>query len=292
MARSRIDHREVYEGSDCLVPELFHLGWTRLRSACEAGLSAHSHRGWELCWLRRGTVDWWAGKQAFTVPQGNCYLTQPHEAHGAVHAVLEPCDLYWLQLRLPRGSHHLPGLDAAASRLVLTCFRSPANRMFPGDPGLHGIWSTLLSECRNPGPLSATVVRATLHCLYVHVVRLATAHGSQQSRVSAPIRAAQTHALGGLDRGVAVSELAAVAKLSPSRFHARFVAEVSETPADWLRRRRLDRAKQLLATTTHEVTALALSLGFPSSQYFATVFRRYTGLTPREYRTQARAAPT
>jgi AraC-like DNA-binding protein len=37
---------------------------------------------------------------------------------------------------------------------------------------------------------------------------------------------------------------------------------------------------------------VAMGLGFSTSQYFATVFRRYTGMTPGEFRrsTSARAA--
>ncbi|MBA3686685.1 MAG: helix-turn-helix transcriptional regulator [Planctomycetes bacterium] len=98
------------------------------------------------------------------------------------------------------------------------------------------------------------------------------------------IRAAQAHALARLGREVPVAELAHAAGLSASRFHDRFVAEVGETPADWARRQRIVEAKRLLSLSAKPITALALALGFPSSQYFATVFRRYTGLTPRQYR--------
>jgi AraC-like DNA-binding protein len=38
-----------------------------------------------------------------------------------------------------------------------------------------------------------------------------------------------------------------------------------------------------LAQPGCRVTTLAHTLGFSSSQYFATVFRRFTGLTPSAY---------
>jgi AraC-like DNA-binding protein len=44
------------------------------------------------------------------------------------------------------------------------------------------------------------------------------------------------------------------------------------------------RAAELLRTTRRSVTDIAFDVGFSSSQYFATVFRRYTTLSPAEYR--------
>ena len=61
------------------------------------------------------------------------------------------------------------------------------------------------------------------------------------------------------------------------------------TPRDYLGRLRLRAAQQALRGTGEEITAIALRLGYPSSQYFATAFRRHTGLSPREYRVRASA---
>jgi AraC-like DNA-binding protein len=49
-------------------------------------------------------------------------------------------------------------------------------------------------------------------------------------------------------------------------------------------RRRIYRAKYLLREPDRPITAIALDLGFSSSQYFATVFKKLVGLTPGEYR--------
>ena len=46
------------------------------------------------------------------------------------------------------------------------------------------------------------------------------------------------------------------------------------------------KAKEALARTQQGVAEIARQLGFPSSQYFATQFKRETGLTPRAWRRQ------
>ena len=57
------------------------------------------------------------------------------------------------------------------------------------------------------------------------------------------------------------------------------------TPAEYLTRCRIENAKRmLLHDSGTNITEIALSCGFQTSQYFATVFKRHLGLTPREFR--------
>lgn len=285
-----IEHRRerrTYSGTDCLLGELPQVGWTRPRSA-HVGLKSHRHLGWEICWLRRGTVDWWAGQRLHTVPPGHLYVTQPGEEHGGVHSLLERCDLFWLHVYTPR--NRLPGLPTGESQAILAGLANLPQRVFPGVPELGNLWTRILEEHGEHGPYAATAARAALHSLLVTVLRCSASHAARAPTPA--IAQAMEHALKRIAQGISVAEMAHVAGLSPSRFHARFSAEVGETPADFLRRRRVHHAKHLLASTRRDITDLALSLGFPTSQYFATVFKRYLGMSPRTYREQARHAPT
>lgn len=57
------------------------------------------------------------------------------------------------------------------------------------------------------------------------------------------------------------------------------------TAAEYLSHCRIEKAKALLANK-HDMNVLdiAMACGFESSQYFATVFKKKTGITPSEYR--------
>lgn len=272
--------REDYIHQAVLAPGLAHLGWTRTRAAAESGLGAHRHDGaWELCWLRRGRVEWWVGDEAFTVPTGSCYVTRPDEWHGAVHSVLEPCELFWLGLR--QGA--LPEIEATLRH---------APRVFSGTEQLGDWWRDLLRQHRPPHAVhAAQAAQAVLTRLVVEIARCAQASPAR-STPSPAITRAQAFAHEHLGDEPSVAALARAAGLSASQFHARFADEIGEAPAEWMRRMRLDRARRRLAASDDPITAISLDLGFPSSQYFATVFRRYTGMTPRAYREHARGAPT
>jgi AraC-like DNA-binding protein/mannose-6-phosphate isomerase-like protein (cupin superfamily) len=76
-------------------------------------------------------------------------------------------------------------------------------------------------------------------------------------------------------------ELARIAGLSAAAFHLHFKRETGTSPKDHWRRLKVEHAARRLRTDPHlSVTDVAHDLGFSSSQYFATVFRRYLGVAP------------
>jgi AraC-like DNA-binding protein len=56
------------------------------------------------------------------------------------------------------------------------------------------------------------------------------------------------------------------------------------TPIDYLIQMRVQKAMELLRTTTWSVTEIAERVGFTSANYFARRFRTATGVSPRDYR--------
>jgi len=58
------------------------------------------------------------------------------------------------------------------------------------------------------------------------------------------------------------------------------------SPAVYVTSRRVEFAKRMLQDDPRaSVTEIAIESGFSSSQHFATVFKRYTGVNPKDFRT-------
>ncbi|AXE75743.1 AraC family transcriptional regulator [Streptomyces atratus] len=84
-----------------------------------------------------------------------------------------------------------------------------------------------------------------------------------------------------LSEAVDAAGLAAVSGLSTSHFYEAFREATGTSPKDYLLRRKTDRARVWLESDPSvTVTEVAHALGFSSSQYFATVFRRYQHCAP------------
>ena len=84
-----------------------------------------------------------------------------------------------------------------------------------------------------------------------------------------------------------LSEVAAAAATSNGNLERIFRSELDLSPVQYLQRVRVARARELLEQRTLRVSDIAFQVGFEDSNYFARVFRRHTGLTPRAYRLAA-----
>jgi AraC family transcriptional regulator len=83
---------------------------------------------------------------------------------------------------------------------------------------------------------------------------------------------------------ISLAELARLTRLSPIHFCRAFKRSVGLPPHQYQLRRRIERAKALLADPSHSVTSIALECGFSLPGGFATAFRRATGMTPSAFR--------
>lgn len=83
---------------------------------------------------------------------------------------------------------------------------------------------------------------------------------------------------------ITVSELAEHVHLSESYLSRLFKKEVGTSISEYIRRQKLETAKNMLVYSDYRSVEIASILSFPSQSYFTEIFHRYTGLTPSEYR--------
>jgi AraC family transcriptional regulator len=81
-----------------------------------------------------------------------------------------------------------------------------------------------------------------------------------------------------------IADIAGECGLSPSYFARAFKSTTGLTPSAWLQERRLERARYLLAFSTHPISEIALLCGFADNSHFTRSFRRSTGRGPKDWR--------
>ncbi|MBC8039718.1 MAG: substrate-binding domain-containing protein [Opitutaceae bacterium] len=89
--------------------------------------------------------------------------------------------------------------------------------------------------------------------------------------------------------GLSVATLAVACGCSRRTLELKFRAETGSPIADHIRTVRLNRAKELLVTTTLTVNAIAERAGFSSAPYFSDAFKTATGMPPGEFRARVGA---
>jgi AraC family transcriptional regulator len=80
--------------------------------------------------------------------------------------------------------------------------------------------------------------------------------------------------------------MAAEVHVSPLYLARAFKTAVGQSPHQYVLRRRLERAKELLRNTDRPIVDVALSAGFSSQSHLSNWFLRDVGVSPAAYRRQ------
>lgn len=83
---------------------------------------------------------------------------------------------------------------------------------------------------------------------------------------------------------ISMKEMANLCHLSSSYFSRRFSQETGETFVNYINRRKIEKAKELLRGTNKSITHIAGEVGFQNTNNFIAVFKRIEGVPPSLYR--------
>jgi two-component system response regulator YesN len=167
--------------------------------------------------------------------------------------------------------------DAALERLdeVLAVLRHELARRFPGLK-LPPCARRVMREI--PEGERENALREMLRCL-LEVVRQQTGSEHPAVRLAADVMRRRFR------EDLSVEAIAEEAGQSPSHLSRLFRQELGMSILDFLTRRRMDEAKRLLlGDPDRNIGQIAEAAGYRDPNYFSRVFRRETGLSPREYR--------
>lgn len=83
-------------------------------------------------------------------------------------------------------------------------------------------------------------------------------------------------------------DLASMVYLNPDYLSRKFKEEKGISISSYIMVQRVEKAKELLRTTSFPINVVAMEVGYDNFAYFTKVFRNKTGLSPNEYRKNLR----
>lgn len=97
-------------------------------------------------------------------------------------------------------------------------------------------------------------------------------------------RKARTYIETHLDEAISADDLAKLVSLSPSHFCRVFKKTFGRPPHAYIIAARIERARQLMLTTSDSLAEIALACGLADQSHFCRYFRRTTGVSPGAWR--------
>ncbi|MFF3227306.1 cupin domain-containing protein [Nocardia suismassiliense] len=215
---------------------------------------------------------------------------------GATARPLQDSDTFRLDTELadPEAPRWVTGTFAVQEAIAapLLSVLPPAIHI-PADPGdrpwLAAILPVLLIEVTNPNPGAAVMISRVLDLLFIHTLRAWFAgHDAEPGWLTAAMDPALGPVLAAIHRHPSnpwtVTTLARDARMSRSAFAERFTRLLGRAPSAYVTERRLDRAAELLRSTTDPVSRIATDVGYTSNAAFSRAFHRRYGDAPQRWR--------
>lgn len=101
------------------------------------------------------------------------------------------------------------------------------------------------------------------------------------------IEKTRLYILANIDNDLSMEDLSKAANIGIRQLQRLFKSEIGITPVQYINILKLEEAGQLLKTTNMTVAEIAYKFSFNDPSYFGSVFKKYYGMTPLEYRKMA-----
>ena len=250
----------------------------------------HSHKQFELLFVLDGsTVYEFQGCDPIELAGGHFMVVPPGMMHRGEQDLRMPTMLIGIVLAFDaRGATRNTPFTVRELGWLRRHFKANSLTVHPLGQDLRRIIvqldKRLSGKKQDNDELSIAEMRLHVCSAISGAARQLSAVDSQDSQfvVNAAIDYMRNH----LNEPFSVGKLVNHIGYGRSRLFELFRANTGMTPNDYLRRLRLEAARELLANTSRPVTEIAFKVGFNSSQYFSTVFLQYTGVTPTGFRSR------
>jgi AraC family transcriptional regulator len=187
-----------------------------------------------------------------------------------VHVWIAPARCREVERVLPAGATCCRLVDPMLASLADCLWRAAERNAGPGDRAVAG--SAVLLDVRL-AELLPGAPPPSQSGLSPSVLRRVCAHIDDQ-----------------LAQPLAIPALARLANLSASHFTRSFKAATGVPPKQFVRRRRIALAQELLRTSDKALVDIALETGFGSQSAFTTTFSAFVGQSPARFRNSGRGS--
>ena len=214
-------------------------------------------------------------KKRWVINRGDLFICPPDIAHSYGADDKDPWTKYWIHFRGRNAKDYIDLLGVSLDR-----------------PVLHiGVNETVISKMQdifdtlNTGYSLGNLLLSTSHlmnilCYFNSVNTNKAIYRGEDMNVQKII----TYMLDNIDKNLSIIQMAQYANVSKYHFIRKFKQKVGYTPIDYYIRLKIQKACELLESSSLKINGICSLLGFGNPYYFSTVFKRITGLSPLRYR--------
>lgn len=263
------------------LPELPEVGKLQVKNAAWP-MPMESHPdAVEFLLLRSGCKQIQVEDRLYEMQGGDLLVVFPGERHGAEDFVQNRTSLTYLLMAVPTEVPRFCMLEEEERSALWEQLKLLKGRMLKVSPSVCRTMDRLFDHVNTGLPLERARIRTELMRFLFQILEEA---GEEDKSLPADIAAVIRYIREAREEMPDIAKMAALVNLSESRFKQKFKQATGIPPAEFTVREKIRESQTLLKDPARTVTSIAMELGFSSSQHFSVLFRKYTGLSPIQYR--------
>ncbi len=247
-------------------------------------LPTHTHSDMiEICYLAKGSQEYFVGNNTFRLYGGDIFIAFPNEIHGTGEVPEEKGVLYWMVLKRPEKEKDYLGLNYPDAFKLFSRLLQLPKRLFKGGSECERLLQKIIQiYFQNKDPLSKMELNNLLVSLLLHIIHAGEKSSGRaySDRITKIIHYIDENLFEMLD----LEFLADKCNLSVSRFKHLFKEETGIPPSEYIIRKKIEKAHEMMEDSKFSIKDIAYDLGFSSPAYFSTVFKQYNGYSPTFYK--------
>jgi len=247
-------------------------------------LEMHEHTDMlEICFLETGSQYYQIGEKNYLLKGGDFLITPPNIIHGSSSFPEEKGSLFWMIIKVPKTPFKLLNLTTKESQLLIERLLNLENHHFKGSADIKKtLVEIFASYNKKDDSLKKIEITNFILNFLLKVIRCGDKTGP--NTLSSDIEYCCKYIEENIFQKIYINELAAKINLSESRFKHKFKAEIGTPPNEYIVKIEIEKAKDLIRKNEISIKDLAYDLGFSTAAYFSTVFKKYQGVTPTEFK--------
>lgn len=269
--------RIIYTQEQHHVPGVHALARHTMKDSIPS-LKWHYHENcFEFTISTKGTFSFSTSTSSYRFSGGDVFISFPNEIHGTNDIPVSVGEIYWFQLDISNPKEFLFMNENTARHMIESLRSLPHHVVQANAEEMRPlIQQAFYLAQRNDEPeFIASYLQLFLHLL-IHSAN------NEKFALSPDIGRTLNYILDNITEELPLEELAALANLSCSQYKQKFKKQLGISPRHFINQQKIEYAKLLLLEGM-SVTDIAMLLGFTTSSYFSTVFKKYTLYTPTEY---------
>jgi len=243
-------------------------------------LLSHDHGSFfEICYLKRGTQNYYIGNEEYTLHGGDVFITFPKEKHSTGGDPQSRGCLYWMQIDC--NCQNLLGLDASSSELVIKKLFNIEKRKFKIKEEVASKLIKAYSLVDKGDEIGLIEAKALLTVFICNLIESENSAG-KDIEISEAIINAKSFIDENIKEKISLSEVAERVNFSLSHFKSKFKKEIGVPPGEYILQRKIYDSMSLLSEKS--LTYIAYEFNFSSPQHYSKNFKAITGMSPKQYK--------